>query len=295
MKRMISFVCAVALSISMLSAGSISAYAAENKKETAINRLQAAYLKVKESRKASSGNTDTFAEDQEVRQVFDQVPQYYQTDYPDVAYGSGTIATSGCSVTSLAMVATYLTGYTYMPDELANYFVGCEATSNVGKLEYMSETMRLPWEKAGNVHQAMNALREGKIVIALMNNRSIFTDGQHFIVLTGINDQGKIMVNDPNRDNYSHWQLENAFREGFKEGDICCGYSGAWIYDPAAMTDAPITRRELEKLTAAEDIFGFPKYYQNDYAHIRYGSGSIATSGCSVTSLAMPNMRPIGP
>ena len=38
--------------------------------------------------------------------VLHEIPLYYQTDYPDMRYGAGSIATSGCSVTSLAMVAT---------------------------------------------------------------------------------------------------------------------------------------------------------------------------------------------
>lgn len=46
------------------------------------------------------------------------VPLYFQTDYPDTRYGHGTVATSGCGITSLAMVATYLTGHDYYPDEL---------------------------------------------------------------------------------------------------------------------------------------------------------------------------------
>ena len=53
-----------------------------------------------------------------------QVPLFFQTDYPDVRYGSGTVATSGCGITALAMVATYMTGHTYHPDELADYFGG---------------------------------------------------------------------------------------------------------------------------------------------------------------------------
>lgn len=40
-----------------------------------------------------------------------QVPVFYQTDYPDVLYSNGTIATDGCSITCLAMVATYMTGH----------------------------------------------------------------------------------------------------------------------------------------------------------------------------------------
>lgn len=32
------------------------------------------------------------------------VPLYFQGDYPDQAYGIGTVASTGCSITSLAMV-----------------------------------------------------------------------------------------------------------------------------------------------------------------------------------------------
>ena len=168
-----------------------------------------------------------------------EVPLYFQTDYPDVRYGSGSIATSGCSVTSLAMVATYLTGHTYMPDELADCFSTYNSINHIDKLEYMSDMLQLPWERAKNFHVALKALKEGKIVIALMEGSSLFTSGQHFLVWTGINENGKIMVNDPNEANYSLWNLEKAFVNGFDEGDICYGYSGGWIYDPEAMPEEP--------------------------------------------------------
>ena len=45
----------------------------------------------------------------------DSVPLYYQTDYPHNKFGNGTIASSGCSITCLAMVATYLTDQEYTP------------------------------------------------------------------------------------------------------------------------------------------------------------------------------------
>ena len=50
----------------------------------------------------------------------DTVPQYFQTDYPDVRYGTGTIADSGCNMTALAMVASYMTDHVYYPDEIAD-------------------------------------------------------------------------------------------------------------------------------------------------------------------------------
>lgn len=178
-----------------------------------------------------------------VQDTYTTVPLYFQTDYPDTMYARGTIATSGCSITALAMVATYLTDHEYLPDELAYYFGG-QGENNMDRLELASETMQLPYEKPENFHKALAALREGKVVIALMNSRSIFTDSQHFIVLTGFNEDGKIMVHDPNAANYERWDLKNAFQVGFDQGDISCGFCGAWAYDKAAMPEEPFLYEE---------------------------------------------------
>ena len=180
------------------------------------------------------------------------VPLYFQTDYPNRMYGRGTIASNGCGITCLAMVATYLTDHEYLPDELARYFGGV-AGNNIERLEMGAEAMRLPWERMENFHKAMEALREGKVVIALMESDSLFTDGQHFIVLTGFNEDGLIMVHDPYEPNYEKWDLKRAFREGFTEGDICCGFSGAWAFDKSAMPEEPFLYYE-------EDLSGEPRY-----------------------------------
>ena len=80
---------------------------------------------------------------------WDHVPLYFQTDYPYTMYGSGTIESSGCSITSLAMVASYLTEHEYLPDELARYFGG-RAENNIARLETGSESLQLPFSKAPN-------------------------------------------------------------------------------------------------------------------------------------------------
>lgn len=36
-----------------------------------------------------------------------KVPKYYQTDYKNVKYGTGTISTSGCAPTCIAMIVSY--------------------------------------------------------------------------------------------------------------------------------------------------------------------------------------------
>ena len=183
------------------------------------------------------------------------VPLYFQTDYPDEIYGMGTIASNGCSAACLAMVATYMTGHEYLPDEIGRYFGG-GAENNIARLELGSETMQLPFEKATNWHQTMSALREGKIVIALMESRSLFTNSQHFIILTGFNDEGKIMVNDSYEPNYDKWDIKNGLRNGFDESDILLGYGGGWIYDKSAMPEEPFLYSEPE-LVRGEKRYDF--------------------------------------
>lgn len=171
---------------------------------------------------------------QEKRKKYVAVPLYYQDDYPDTMYAGGTVATSGCSVTSLAMVATYMTGYAYLPDELAGYFGG-RAENNIARLEAGAEALGLPFEKPENWHGALAALKEGKVVIVLTNANSLFTDSQHFIVLTGVTEDGKILVNDSYKTNYEKWNMKKGFEEGFPEIEITKGYEGAWIFDKKAM------------------------------------------------------------
>ena len=172
-------------------------------------------------------------------------PLFLQTDYPNVRYGSGTMPTSGCSITCIAMVATYLTGHTYYPDELAGYFGG-HVGSNIDRLEYASDMLQLPWQRAENWHKALAAMEEGKIAIVLMNSRSPFTQGQHFIVLTGLTEDGKILVNDPSGPNYDNWELKAGFENGFHPTTISNGYEGCWLYDPAQMPEEPFIYEEEE-------------------------------------------------
>ena len=176
---------------------------------------------------------------------YDRVPLFFQTDYPDDRFGHGTVASSGCSITSVAMVASYLTGHEYLPNELADYFGGF-GINNMQRLEHASEMLQLPWKKVGNVDEALNAVRGGDIAIVLMNHKSIFTDNQHFIVLAGMTEDGRFLVNDPYAPNYDNWQLKRAFEEGFRAGDIICGYSGGWVYDVDAMPEEPFIYEEIK-------------------------------------------------
>ena len=75
--------------------------------------------------------------------------------------------------------------------------------------------------EAENYDYVKQALREGKIVIQLMNSRSLFTNSQHFILLKGFNENGKIEVYDPSTYNRQSWRLNDRFENGFGTDEIC--------------------------------------------------------------------------
>ncbi len=168
-----------------------------------------------------------------------KIPLYYQNDYPDNRYGVGTIATNGCGITSLAMVATYITGHEYLPDELDRWFGG-RAENNIKRMEIGATTMGLPWYQAENILVATEALNSGKIVIMMMDGFAFdnpFTTTQHFIVIRGITEEGRYLVHDPNRQNYQKPELREGFEKGFTFETLVAGYGGAWVFSPQALPE----------------------------------------------------------
>ena len=183
--------------------------------------------------------TETKPQQLPEKKTVDAVPRYYQTDYPNIKFGNGTISSSGCSITCLAMVSTYLTDHAFLPDQMA-YAFASYGKNNIERLEYGNAQMQLPNTRTENVQDVLQALREGKVVIAMMDDESIFTTTQHFIVLAGMTEDGKILVNDPLRQTHPEdVYMKNGYAEGFGSHDIIRGFSGAWIYDKAAMPEEP--------------------------------------------------------
>ena len=168
------------------------------------------------------------------------VPRYYQTDYPHIKFGNSTIATSGCSVTCLAMVATYMTDQEYTPVQMAYHF-GRYGKNNIQRLDYGLSEMQLPYERLSSVIDVLDRIRHGKIAIAMMDDESVFTNEQHFIVIAGMTEDGKFIVHDPLGDNYEDapMNVKNGYDNGFEDFYLMRGFSGGWVFDKASMPEEP--------------------------------------------------------
>lgn len=147
---------------------------------------------------------------------------YYQTDYKDTPFcgldsvagckdegGKNTICTSGCGVTSYAMVIATLSDTEGNFDPIA---ANNEATSsgscgvtgtsnnlftNIGNNHSGFTVEQLPVTKEG-ANEVLSVLQNGGVVVANVQAKSPFTDGGHWIVIRGLTSDGGVKVADPN-------------------------------------------------------------------------------------------------
>lgn len=167
--------------------------------------------------------------------TIDEVPLYNQHDYNTPFGNRGTISSSGCGVTCLAMVATYLLDDPTLTPDLfgevfGKYHGSCGSSwklfTEAAEVLGLGEVKQVFDWNSGKVEAA---LRNGSLVIS--NQRAgVFTEGGHYILLTGITEDGKILVHDPNGKNYK--RLRDGFENGFDRRDISDSCPCYWIYTP---------------------------------------------------------------
>lgn len=155
---------------------------------------------------------------------------YYDQGAYDYPYGDDTIAYSGCGPTCFAMVASTITGKTITPinavewcgndyyvynvgtmwsyfyDASARFGISCEA--QLGRSEF---------------DKVIAALKKGKYVISAQS-AGRFTRGGHFIVLAGLDAEGRIIVFDPNGGNHY-------VGTAFDSSEITEAGTQYWVFD----------------------------------------------------------------
>lgn len=147
----------------------------------------------------------------------DGIPHFMQWDkrWGYETYGSNMMALTGCGPTCLSMVYTGLTKNADMNPlviaeraEAEGYYVWGSGSSwdmmNSLAAEIGLTVHNVPFEESS----IKIFLSEGNPIICVMGPGD-FTESGHFIVLTGVDADGKIIVNDPNSyaNSDKHWDI----------------------------------------------------------------------------------------
>lgn len=140
------------------------------------------------------------------------IPLYLQWDsrWGSVPFGGGNICSSGCSVTSLAMVVSYLNNQCIYPNDIVAftgptryYVAGAGASYGIFKdvAAHWGIKCESGYGQTVNADAIRKALKANKPVIVSTTGygtTQTFTKHGHFIVLRGLTSDGKVLVNDPN-------------------------------------------------------------------------------------------------
>lgn len=132
------------------------------------------------------------------------IPLYYQyaSAWGAKPYGTGNISKNGCGPTCIAMVFSYLTGRNIYPDDVVSFTGNRYYVNGAGSSWEIFGACSSHWgiqctaisPKSDAIAEALSA---GRPVI-LSVGPGTFTSSGHFIVLTGIDTNGQVTVNDPN-------------------------------------------------------------------------------------------------
>jgi len=134
-----------------------------------------------------------------------KIPLFIQWDkrWGYEKYGSDFIAVNGCGPTSLAMVAVGLTGNTKInPKVVADYsndkgYLVKGVGTNWDLMTYGARNFKIAGREIPlSKESILQTLRKGQPIIVSMGPGE-FTTAGHYIVLTGVNSNNKIIVNDP--------------------------------------------------------------------------------------------------
>ncbi len=163
--------------------------------------------------------TGTISQDE----LAEGIPSLEQWDkrWGYVAYGNDIIAIDGCGPTCLSMVcAGLLQDTTKTPDAIAdfsmenNYYATDSGTSWTLMSNGASNLGLKVHSMDVSAKSIRKQLKKGRPVICSMRPGDFTTQG-HFIVLTGITEDGKLTLNDPNNISRSkqQWDMDTVVRQ----------------------------------------------------------------------------------
>lgn len=174
------------------------------------------YLMHVDDEEASGGITE-----EETAALNPPLFQQWDKRWGYVQYGSNIIAINGCGPTCMSMVYTGLTGdLEKSPAQMAEYCIenGYYTEDSGTSWSLMLNGARQLGLQAERLAISQKAITEklqsGGLIICSMKPGDFTTTG-HFIVLRGVTEEGKLLINDPNSISRSNteWELDTVLKQ----------------------------------------------------------------------------------
>lgn len=185
---------------------------------------------------------------------FPEVPLYLQQDYPSTMYGYYPVATHGCGITSMAMLASYQTDDELTVPEMCQRYGSYCLSTGTDYTIFQKEPAGMGFflkEYTTNADVAKAALHEGYIVVSLQY-KGYWTQGGHFIVMEKITEDDMVQVRDSNL--YNFGRLE-AHKQDLHEWSCVPPRSvGYWIFEKKVTSTPACVRCGDPETTVASSI-----------------------------------------
>ncbi len=163
---------------------------------------------------------------------YDVVPLYLQQDYPTTYYGNYKISSHGCGITTLAMLASYLSDTELTPPEMCDrYGKYClkTGTNTVMFEETPAEMGFYLYKKTFDWKEVREAMENGMQAVSLQH-KGYFTRGGHCLLLEEIVEDGEVQIRDSNIYNYG--KLHGHKEDSFNWDKIVPAGACYWIFQP---------------------------------------------------------------
>ncbi len=164
---------------------------------------------------------------------FPEIPLYIQQDYPGVKYGGVSMGITGCGITSLAMISSYLLDVENTPPQMVAQYSRYGKINGTDGMIFIYETPAMGLhlrERTYNSETALKALAEGCILVSLQG-KGYWTTGGHYIVVEKLNEDGTVQVRDPNFKSFYKIPAQQEDRHTWKSIITGC-IGGYWIFEP---------------------------------------------------------------
>ena len=158
-------------------------------------------------------------------------PLYLQQDYGDAKYGNYSLRTYGCGITTMSMLASYMKDEELTPPYMGTAFgkYCSEKGSAHSMLLEVPTALDFYAIKRTNVwSEAKAALESGHMIVTLQHG-GFWTSKGHYVLVTGMTEEGKVTVRDSNLYNYG--KIHGHKEDLHTWGSITASGSAFWIFE----------------------------------------------------------------